>query len=176
MAYTNPQDAAAYQRKWYLEHKEEHKAASAKWYQDNKEEMQRKHRDYHRTPRAKVLNMLKGLEVKTEVLAHYSLKSSLNCSVENCVISDIDMLTLDHINNNGSSHRKELNGSRIYECLKRKGYPEGYQTLCHNHNWKKELQRRRLPILSALENDTKNKALVAVKELKAEIEVLKARK
>jgi len=27
--------------------------------------------------------------------------------------------------------------------LKRDGYPEGLQTLCHNHQWKKEILRRR---------------------------------
>jgi len=61
-----------------------------------------------------------------------------------CGVTDIDMLTLDHINNDGNTDRKVRGvGSVIYCRLVRDGYPSGFQTLCCNHQWKKEILRRR---------------------------------
>ena len=30
-----------------------------------------------------------------------------------------------------------------YKARRKAGFPDGFQTLCHNHQWKKELMRRR---------------------------------
>jgi hypothetical protein len=51
------------------------------------------------------------------------------------------MLTIDHEKNDGAEERKKY-GSSLYLYL-RKNFPDGYQTLCHNHQWKKEIMRRR---------------------------------
>jgi hypothetical protein len=55
------------------------------------------------------------------------------------------MLSLDHVNNNGAEERKSIPGpsTSIYYRVKKQGFPEGYQTLCMNHQWKKELERAR---------------------------------
>jgi hypothetical protein len=56
------------------------------------------------------------------------------------------MLTIDHIDNSGAADRKKGNqygGVQFYVILKNAGYPDGFQTLCHNHQWKKEMLRRR---------------------------------
>ena len=46
------------------------------------------------------------------------------------------LLTLDHINDDGSSHRKELNGMRLGEWAKRNNYPEGIlRVACYNCNY-----------------------------------------
>lgn len=87
------------------------------------------------------------VRIKLEVLSHYGPNGMLQCSWPDCEITDIDMLSLDHVNNDGASERK--NGYRggggiaTYQRVRRDGFPEGYQTLCHNHQWKKELMRRR---------------------------------
>jgi hypothetical protein len=78
---------------------------------------------------------------KAEVLAHYGRDGKLRCVWEDCLVDDIDMLSLDHKENNGTAERKKY-GSGLYLYL-RKTFPEGYQTLCHNHQWKKEIVRRR---------------------------------
>ena len=80
----------------------------------------RSNRNYHR--------------LKDEVYARYGGYSCTYCG-EN----DKDVLTIDHINDDGNVHRKELNGSAhtIYQWLKDNDYPEGFQVLCRNHNWKK---------------------------------------
>lgn len=51
------------------------------------------------------------------------------------------MLTLDHINEDGSVHRNLLNGGRgrkapvdIYRRLKEAGFPTDIQVLCYNCN------------------------------------------
>lgn len=90
----------------------------------------------------------KAAALKLEVLTHYGHLGYLECCWENCVVCDVDMLTLDHVENNGAQERKSLYGEnkgasggshRTYARVKREGYPEGYQTLCWNHQWKKQL-------------------------------------
>jgi hypothetical protein len=91
------------------------------------------------------------LKVKTEVLTHYGYDGRLLCCWEDCLIEDVDVLTLDHLLDDGAAHRSEITGGKyrcgggmnIYYWVKKNGYPQGFQTLCHNHQWKKEILRRR---------------------------------
>jgi hypothetical protein len=59
---------------------------------------------------------------------------------EHCGITNVQYLTIDHIDDNGGEHRKELFGSSrqgghtFYSWLKKNGYPPGYRVLCWNHN------------------------------------------
>jgi len=52
----------------------------------------------------------------------------------------IEFLTIDHINNNGSEHRRSISNNHnnggivVYRWLKKNLYPEGFQTLCYNCN------------------------------------------
>ena len=55
-------------------------------------------------------------------------------------------LTIDHINNDGNVHRKQLfgksrSGRKFYEILIRENFPIGYQVLCMNCNWGKSRNR-----------------------------------
>jgi hypothetical protein len=80
--------------------------------------------------------------LKVEVLAHYGVNNTPNCVWPGCTVDDVDMLSLDHINGGGTQHRKSggCNGGVIfYRKLRRAGYPDGYQTMCFNHQWKKQL-------------------------------------
>jgi hypothetical protein len=89
------------------------------------------------------------LRNKIEVLAHYGKNRKLQCFWPGCEITDPDMLSLDHKDNTGNEDRKKSKGNggvMLYAKLKRQGYPEGFQTLCHNHQWKKEILRRRSDI------------------------------
>ncbi|QGH72700.1 MAG: IceA protein [Podoviridae sp. ctQNx1] len=57
-----------------------------------------------------------------------------------CGEEGIEFLTLDHINNDGNEHRKEVSkiAFGIYGWLERHGYPkEGLQLLCWNCNMAK---------------------------------------
>ena len=72
-------------------------------------------------------------KIKAEALDRYGT----TCAV--CGIDDIRVLQIDHVENNGNVERAALGGykqagHRFYEWLKKQGWPDGYQTLCANHN------------------------------------------
>jgi hypothetical protein len=64
------------------------------------------------------------------------------CAV--CGISNIQYLTIDHIDNNGAEHRRKVMGDpkqagwNFYRWLMNNNYPDGFQVLCYNHNASKE--------------------------------------
>lgn len=130
--------------------KEQKKAYDKVYLQKNKERISRQKRAYRETHKEELkayfrVNGRKGrIEIKIEVLSHYGPNRKLQCAWENCEVVDMDMLTLDHVNDNGALERKILRrgGANFYRSLKKKNYPSGYQTLCANHQLKKELVRR----------------------------------
>jgi hypothetical protein len=75
-----------------------------------------------------------GQKLKKEVIDHYGGK----CKCTPCSVEELDFLTIDHINNDGAKHRKEI-GSNLYRWLKKNNYPEGFQVLCCNCNYSKYL-------------------------------------
>jgi hypothetical protein len=65
-----------------------------------------------------------------------------------CGQGDQDVLTIDHMNNDGAAHRREFGGKHftgrnIYRWIVQNDYPPGFQVLCCNCNTKKEILRRR---------------------------------
>jgi hypothetical protein len=73
-----------------------------------------------------------GLKIK--VFIHYG-GNPPKCAC--CGEENILFLTIDHINNNGSFHRKIVKkkaGFTFYRWLIKNGFPEGYQVLCWNCN------------------------------------------
>jgi hypothetical protein len=62
------------------------------------------------------------------VLTHYSNGIA---ACKNCGITDIRVLSIDHINGNGRAHLKQI-GAQICDWLLRNNYPEGFQVLCMN--------------------------------------------
>jgi len=85
---------------------------------------------------------LRRESAKLKVLSHYGPNGIPKCSWPKCVIDDLDMLSLDHINDNGNVERREMKlwGSPVYFHLMRRGFPDGYQTLCLNHQHKKRMR------------------------------------
>src|ERR1039458_3831552 len=86
------------------------------------------------------------LETKIKVLSHYGVNHAPQCCWPGCNVNDVDVLCIDHVNDDGAEQRRRLGvkGNIWYEYLVREKYPEGYQTLCANHNLKKEILRRRI--------------------------------
>lgn len=60
-----------------------------------------------------------------------------------CGETDIDVLELDHMNNDGGAWRKKhkiKGGNQFYRWLKRHNYPDlGLQVLCRNCNWRRRI-------------------------------------
>lgn len=84
-------------------------------------------------------------QAKLEVLEYYGKGNKVKCCWRGCQVVDPDMLTLDHILNNGAGNRKGFRqgGLGMRKTLRRLNWPDTFQTLCWNHQWKKEIQHRR---------------------------------
>ncbi len=108
--------------------------------------------DFHADESA--LDNLRRYRTQTPVLKieTFMAYGGVSCATIGCAVVDIDVLTLDHINNNGAAHRKSLNmkngGSGFYRKLQKDNYPPGYQVLCLNCNYKKYLNTIRNPEVS----------------------------
>lgn len=120
-------------QQWCLENPEQHYENGKRWYEENRE-------------KANTLKVSANAERKLKVLTHYSPNEVLGCCWEGCLITDIDMLTLDHINNDGAAHRKEIgseHSTNMYRWAINNGFPRMFQTLCGGHQLKKEILRKR---------------------------------
>jgi len=77
--------------------------------------------------------------IKLKCLKHYGEKCAM------CGEGDCDVLTLDHVNNDGAKHRRKTrkSGSAFYLMLQQKGFPDNppLQTLCANCQWRKNARR-----------------------------------
>jgi hypothetical protein len=103
-------------------------------------------------------------KLKREVFSHYCGNNDPKC--KNCSITDLDILSIDHINGDGSKHREEIGlkgrgGYPIYRWIKKNNYPDMFQVLCFNCQYKKRsieikpefptaIQQKRIDIAKAL--------------------------
>lgn len=62
-----------------------------------------------------------------------------------CEEKEMSFLTIDHIKDNGSDHRGEKGkpggGNHLYRFITRSGFPEGFQVLCFNCQWGKQINK-----------------------------------
>jgi hypothetical protein len=76
-------------------------------------------------------------KLRNEVFSHYMTGGKIKCSCPGCIVDDIDVLCIDHINGNGANHRKEIKmkgGSEFYRWIRKNGYPDDLRLLCCNCN------------------------------------------
>ena|SRR3990167_1431546 len=73
------------------------------------------------------------VELRREIISHYG--GACQCCGEN----DILFLQLDHVRNDGASHRKQISGNtyQLYLWIIKNYYPDTFQVLCANCNWAK---------------------------------------
>ena len=123
-----------YRRKYYQEHRSELLLKNREYARQHGKENYFKNREEH-VKRSRE----KRQRLKLETLTHYSGNKTPQCAY--CGIDDIDILCIDHINNNGNKQRRAIGGIKgtgFYWWLRRNNYPLGYQILCANCNMKKE--------------------------------------
>lgn len=108
-----------HKQKWYNLHKDKNLAAGAK----------------HRA------------RYKHEALAHYC-GGIVRCQCAGCNVTIEKFLTLDHINNDGAEHRKQLSGNGknkawvpMYTWARKNGYPSIFRVLCYNCNCGRHLNK-----------------------------------
>lgn len=75
-------------------------------------------------------------KVRLDALQAYS-SGAPTCAC--CGESALLFLALDHINGGGAKQRKETGGGGFYSWLRRHDYPAGFQVLCHNCNFGRQL-------------------------------------
>lgn len=142
MAYTKEQQKR-YGRQYRQTHKEELRKAHREYAQTHQKHISEHMKEYFRTHKEqlKITKARYQQKLKVAVLMYYG-SGKLACV--KCGFTDVRALSIDHINDNGAQHRKELikhnqTGAWFYLWLKRNNYPEGYQTLCMNCQWIKRL-------------------------------------
>lgn len=124
--------------KYIKDHPAKHNAYMRKYYMTHKDVFKRIWKRYaiKKNPQRK----LQHQTLRMQCLTHYSPTNEAHCS--RCGTTDLNSLCIDHIHNDGAAHRK-LPGinSGIYRWLTANGFPEGFQVLCYNCNWRKFLQQ-----------------------------------
>lgn len=109
---------------YYDTHKEERKEYSRRYYEkwrmngERYEEFCKRSREYHR-------------KLRLEVIIHYG-GNPPKCAC--CGETELDFLTIDHINNDGAKHRKQHGHNFLPNWLKKNDFPEGFRVLCYNCN------------------------------------------
>jgi hypothetical protein len=133
-----------------LKNREQRLGIYRRYYRRHRLKLLKARKEYYDTNRKEIRNrkLARNLQIKFEVLAHYGPRKELRCSWRGCAIVDVDMLSLDHVKNDGFKHRHQhqhdgsQGGVGLYSRLRNMKYPKGFQTLCYNHQMKKELVRR----------------------------------
>jgi hypothetical protein len=80
--------------------------------------------------------------LKIKVLTICGADGKLQCCWPHCEVTDVDMLTLDHVHNDGHKDRRACGttcSSDRYSKVMTSGNTANYQTLCWNHQWKKRI-------------------------------------
>lgn len=151
----NPSRAKESARRWAQENGERVRARAAKYRTEHREQYRRYAREWRRN-NATRLNEIekKRSQQPHRILAarEYTRKATIRLKTETmmaygghcvcCGETQMEFLTLDHINNDGGKRRKEgLDGvgKRFYQALKKDGFPQrsDLQVLCCNCNFAK---------------------------------------
>lgn len=125
-------------RMYELKNKTKRQKQARIWRELNKEKISKQEKEYNSRPdvkkRVKEYSFEKRLKQKIQVYNHYS-NYDIKCNC--CGEKQIEFLTLDHINNDGSQHKKENNisgGHKMREWIIKNNFPPGFQILCWNCN------------------------------------------
>lgn len=132
----NPSARALYLRQYHADRPGYRAKLNKDWIEKNRSRYNRAKSEYR-------------FRLKLEAIDHYSA-GTRSCAI--CgYAGDVDALQLDHIEDNGAAHRKELGvagrstgaGTTMYERLRALGWMPGLQVLCANCNTIKALRVKR---------------------------------
>jgi hypothetical protein len=58
------------------------------------------------------------------------------CACKGCGITELEFLSIDHINGGGNAHRRLIGGggTKMYQHLRNDNFPPGFRVLCSNCN------------------------------------------
>ena len=123
------------EKKYLLEHQEERKEYITKYRLENWDKIKERNRQYNREHQEEQREF--RATQRKDVIERYGGKPP-KCAC--CGETIYEFLCIDHVNNDGAKHRKEIGGhSRTNEWLIKHNYPDGFQVLCYNCNMAKWL-------------------------------------
>ncbi len=126
-----------YTKAWREKNPERHRQLSRKSRDLNRDAINRRHNDWYwsnpdRRDKQKTAASSRYQKLRIDVLREYG--GACKC----CGESNKAFLSVDHISNNGSSHRREIGRGGLYPWLRQRGYPkDNFQLLCYNCNFAK---------------------------------------
>lgn len=109
------------------------KTGCAKWADQNRKKIASNGKSWRLRNSEHVKNdaRLRRTALRREVIDHYGGKC------ECCGEKRLRILCIDHINNDGSAHRKKIGmapGNQFYKWIVKNGFPTLFRVLCHNCN------------------------------------------
>ena len=120
-AKKNAKKRDAYRQRYYADNRVKIMARVREWEAANPERRRANAREFY-------------YRLQHECIAAYG---GYQCAC--CGETEPMFLSIDHVNDDGAEHRKLLGGNsagvKLYQWLKAKGYPEGFQVLCLNCNF-----------------------------------------
>jgi hypothetical protein len=139
-------ESLARQRLYNIAHKEERAIYRKQYYSTHRDAIIQTHSLYmkgHKEEHYQYQVTYRN-NVKMRVLSHYG---NGICACVRCGYNDIRALSIDHLNGGGYQHKIRGGagtGTSIYNWLTKRGYPEGYQTLCMNCQFIKRVETEEL--------------------------------
>jgi len=136
----NKEKVAEKNRQWALANPDRVKAAQERWKERNPGIAAKRMREWRlaNLERHKATNRRNDQRIKDEC---YNAYGGYICAC--CGETQPKFLSLDHINNDGAEHRRQVagmnagGGKKIYSWLIANNFPPGFQILCMNCNWGK---------------------------------------
>ena len=123
---------------WYQKNKDKLNKRRKELYAANPDKYRKRQMKYYLShhEHCKQLLRISGRKnyklLKDEVFNHYGgYKCKCECG---CNEANPLMLTIDHINGNGTQHRKSIHNRNIYGWLRKNNWPSGFRVLCDNCN------------------------------------------
>ncbi len=129
------------------------------YYKNNKEKVYSQQKEYRKTPKGKLAikrmngNLLK--KTRDVVYTHYCGSENWYCMCPKCNVVGTKFLSVDHINNDGKDHRKEIGKTsyRLYKYIIENNFPNDFQVFCMNCNWGKNINKGICPHHEMKENN-----------------------
>lgn len=85
---------------------------------------------------------------KNAKIERYALIQDLGGRCNRCGEDDVRVLDFDHIDDDGSEHRRNNKTRNAQDLVKL--HPHKFQILCKNCNWLKELNRRKRAVQESI--------------------------
>lgn len=114
--------ANARHRAWVARNRDHVNAYNREWNRKQDDEYRERKRSYNRDL---------ARDVQRQAIAAYG--GFCAC----CGETEPKFLQLDHVNNDGAEHRRQINGVKLATWLRQQDYPDGFQVLCANCNFAK---------------------------------------